>query len=135
MADIRRLTNVNPAFYPLLGPALSRREIVKEVGNPIWDEDGKVWYVYMIGRVVAGFVAIMPRPKNKHELCSNYVFPQFRDRGIHSALLGASLGDIGDAAHVFALVPSGHTNKLAAVGFAPVARRGRFCKMERSKDV
>ncbi|HEU4752519.1 MAG TPA: ParB/RepB/Spo0J family partition protein, partial [Armatimonadota bacterium] len=36
------LTNQDPEFYPLLGPYLSRREIVAELGGSVWDDDGKV---------------------------------------------------------------------------------------------
>lgn len=44
-SDVRVITNTDPGFYPLLGPFLARREVVKTVGGPLWDDDTKTWFV------------------------------------------------------------------------------------------
>ena len=57
---ITRMTNRDPGFYELVGPFLSRREIVAEIGAPIWDDDGKDWFVARRGKKVLGFAALKP---------------------------------------------------------------------------
>lgn len=58
---VRSITNRDPNFYPLLGPYLSNRDVVRQVGGPIWDEPGKVWLVAGRRGSVRGFVALARR--------------------------------------------------------------------------
>lgn len=56
------LTNTDSDFYPVMGPFLSRREVVAAVGGTIWDEDGKTWIVARgRGGAVDGFCAFAAR--------------------------------------------------------------------------
>lgn len=82
---IRRITNADPDFYRLLGPYLSRREIVAELGYPVWDEDGKTWLVDVTRGRVRGFVAYRTA-EGKAILTSDYVLPDYRLRGVYRSL-------------------------------------------------
>jgi hypothetical protein len=58
---VRSITNRDPGFYPLLGPYLSNRAVVRQVGGPIWDDPDKVWLVAGRRGSVRGFVAVARR--------------------------------------------------------------------------
>ncbi len=87
---LKTMTNRHRSFYPTIGPFLSRRDIVKELGGPIWDDDDKTWWVAKDDRTVAGFAAACPTPAGIR-LLSTYVRPDYRRRGIHRSLLTAQI--------------------------------------------
>lgn len=98
MGHLLKLTNTDHRFYPLIGPFLSRRAIVAELGVPLWDEDGKCWYVLMENPAAVspldllGFAAIQPEPHGVH-FGSAYVVPGARGNGVYGQLLAARLAD------------------------------------------
>jgi predicted GNAT family acetyltransferase len=84
------MTNTSPSFYKTLGPFLARRHIAKEVGGPIWDDDGKQWWAALIGGEVAGFAAA--RDDERHvTFQSAYVLPEHRKQGIYRTLFYARM--------------------------------------------
>ena len=89
---IKKITNLDQCFYPTLGSFLSKRNIVKELGNSVWDDDGKIWYVALDENAVAGFVAAIDSGKSV-TFCSDYVLPKHRNEGVYSALFSARLAD------------------------------------------
>lgn len=60
-SDLIIRTNTDPDFYPVMGPFLSRHEVVAAVGGPIWDEDGKTWIIARSRGAVDGFCAFTKR--------------------------------------------------------------------------
>lgn len=84
-----QLNNKDERFYPMVGPLLSRREVVKELGFPIWDEDGKEWFVVTDRNQVIGVSAVRVEKGKKAVLCSAYVKPSHRRKGIYRALTEA----------------------------------------------
>lgn len=84
------LTNTDPRFYPLLGPYLARRAIIQAVGGPLYDDDGKIWFVAVEDHNVAGFSAIQFRADEAH-FCSDYVRPEYRRQGIHRRFISERL--------------------------------------------
>src|SRR5690606_20459416 len=44
-SQLTQLTHNDPEFYPTLGPYLASREVSKFVGDNIWDDEHKTWYV------------------------------------------------------------------------------------------
>ncbi len=83
---IEMLTNEDPRFYSLLGPYLSRREIVAELGFPVYDDPGKIWFVALDSEVVVGFVGLRLE-HNKAIFCSDYVRPEYRRQGLYTRLM------------------------------------------------
>lgn len=127
--DIVRLTNVDDQFYPLLGPFLSRRAVVTELGGPIWDEDDKVWFVRMGSTGEAlGFLAAVPRGKGAAHICSGYVLPERRRQGIHTALLSTVTAWLAERrfTQITATVTPAACAAYDQQGFKPSGQRGRY---------
>jgi hypothetical protein len=130
-SDLRivKITNQNDRFYATLGPYLSRCEIVKELGSPVWDEDGKEWFVAYRGSKLVGFAA--RRPSGKHTaLVSAYVLPEHRKAKVYVSLLHARVD--GFDGHLRAIATAGAVPALKRAGFKATAKRGRFTVMDRS---
>lgn len=84
---IKVFTNQHPDFYRVMGPFLSRREIVAETGFPTWDDDSKTWLVASSGSEVLGFCSYDTRSNGSLiRMGSDYVLPQYRRLGIYRAL-------------------------------------------------
>lgn len=138
-ATIRELTNTDAGFYPLLGPFLARRAIVQEFGGyPLWDEDGKRWFVALdrTGRQVMGFASLMVRERGAERglwLDDAYVLPQWRERGLYRQLLEARLATCPADAEV--RVVSLNPRVVAMLerrGFTIDRYRGRWAWMRRA---
>jgi len=126
---IVRMTNADEGFYQTLGPFLSRRDIVTEIGAPIWDDDGKEWFVAKIGRKIAGFAAT--RKVGKHmSLVSAYVLHEFRGQGVYASLVAARLKALGDV-HIKAVATESAAKALTNAGLTNVSSRGKFAVLER----
>jgi len=126
---IRRMTNQSRGFYSLMGPYLSRREIVADVGGPIWDDDGKVWYVGMAHGMVLGFAAAADRG-SWVQLQSAYTLPAWRRHGVYRRLLDARLEDYAGRA-IRATCTTASLPALLARGFTVTSTRGAFTRVAR----
>lgn len=125
---IVKMTNEDARFYPAIGPYLSRRSIMAENGSPIWDDDGKEWFVAYRGRKLAGFAAL--RMVGGHAaLCSAYVLPEFRKRGVYTALVRARLDERDGPFKAVATECS--VPALKRAGFKASGSKGKFTVMER----
>lgn len=122
---ILTLTNKSPEFYPLMGPFLSRREIAKEMGGPIWDDDNKTWFVATERGAVAGFCAL-----RGNVLCSAYVMPERRGKRVYDALFEAR-EKAAPTGPLRATVRKGAIGTLRRHGFKAGAKRGAFTTMTR----
>lgn len=125
---ILRLTNQSPEFYPLMGPFLSRRAIAKEMGGPIWDDDGKIWFVAVDRGKVAGFAAI-----RGNVLCSAYVLPDRRGSKVYDALLRERL-TAAPAGTLRAVARKAAVGSLRRHGFKAGAKRGAFTTMTKDSQ-
>jgi hypothetical protein len=117
-------SNADDGFYELVGPLLSRREIVKELGNPVWDDDGKQWTVAIAGDDVLGICAA-----HKKSICSFYVKPGNRGMTIGYALLYECLKNNPDVTNAVATESS--CDLFVAAGFTQTGERGRYKLMTR----
>lgn len=127
---VQRITNQDERFYALMGPFLSRREIVAELGAPVWDDDGKEWFVAMRGKRLVGFAGL--RTVGKHRsLVSAYVLPDERKSGVYSALLEARLEAAGDSP-MKAIATPGAVPALKRAGLKATGKRGSYTVMERA---
>ena len=126
--SIRSLSNQSEGFYETLGPMLSRREIVKELGGPVWDDDEKQWWVAVTneGEELLGSVAYY-----RSTICSFYVFPQARNKSVGAALLFYALARIPEQPSLRAIATEASFPLFEAFGFEKVGTKGSFQVMER----
>jgi GNAT superfamily N-acetyltransferase len=125
--QVVRMTNEDEAFYPTVGPFLSRRSIVAELGAPVWDDDAKVWHVAVAetGETL-GIVG-----RRGPEVCSLYVPPEKRGLLIGAALLHAAATEAGDQ-QLRATVTEAGKPRFEELGFRETGSRGRFATMTRT---
>jgi GNAT superfamily N-acetyltransferase len=125
------LTNADPRFYTLVGPFLARKEVVREVGGPLWDEDGKAWVIITDDDGnVAGFGAIV-NAKGHVRFTSDYVIPARRRQGLHRRLIRERLKATEGTPAVAVCTGDGLRAYLAE-GFTPARERGRFTEVRRT---
>lgn len=109
--------NTAPDFYRLVGPFLGSREVHRELGGPVYDDPGKLWWLAMLGGDVVGFCALRVEGRTV-KLGSAYVVPDARRCGAYEKLFEARL------AHALQLeLPIRATARPAA---AALFRRHRF---------
>jgi len=92
MKIIRR-TNRDEGFYTLLGPFLARRDVEREIGYKIYDDDGKVWLIAMENEKIIGFCYLWEKP-NRYQVGSCYVLEGRRQKGVFRKLLSAATKNI-----------------------------------------
>lgn len=82
MILVEELKRDNQEFYKLMGCYFGSRQVAKEVGINIYDDENKKWYVVVDGHEVVGFASL------KNKLVSDcYVIPSYRNNGIFTAIL------------------------------------------------
>lgn len=133
MADnltIETLTNTDTRFYPMLGPFLARRHIVRDIGGPIWDDDDKTWFVALdsSGQVL-GFCAARETSAGV-QFQSAWVNPDARHHGVYQALFTAR-ADAYQGRPVRARVNTNSLPTFIRHGFREASRHGQFVEVRR----
>jgi GNAT superfamily N-acetyltransferase len=118
------LTNQDPDFYPTVGPFLSRRAIVAELGHPVWDDDDKQW-IAAVSEDGETFGIVGRRGA---DVCSLYVDPDRRGLLVGAALLNAA-ADVDEPLR--ATVTESAVDLFTDLGFTPTGSRGRYTTMTR----
>lgn len=118
-----RMTNTTPGFYQRLGPFLARREIARELGSPIWDDDDLTWLVVAERGDVLGFCALRER-RDATELRSVYVTPMNRNRGVFATLVSAA------GRPLRATVPNASVDAYLSLGFRPYRALKHYQRLE-----
>jgi len=129
---IKRITNKDKDFYNIMGPMLSKRQIVKELGNNVWDDDGKIWYVAMINKKVCGFVAALEQSKNVL-FCSDYILPEYRGQGIYELLFAARLSDFKNSV-ITSTITDASMRTYLSNGFVETGTRGKYHVVRRNPN-
>jgi len=80
------MTNRDRRFYPLLGPFLARRAVIRAIGAPPYDEAQKIWCIAHCEQGVLGFVGLRVKISTAH-IVSLYVLPRYRRSSIGTHLL------------------------------------------------
>lgn len=128
--QIRRMTNTHPDFYPLVGPFLARRAIVREMGGPIFDDDEMEWYVAVSPEEkVLGFAALRQKG-NIVEFDNAYVLPEWRGHGLYWRLLEARLAHCRGGTVMRALTTRKSVDALLRRGFTIRRQRGQYTEVE-----
>lgn len=126
---IIKIGNTDKNFYKLMGPFLSKREIAKELGNNVWDDDGKTWFVAVKDKEVCGFVAAA-RKKNNVVFGSDYILPDHRDQGIYKSLFATRNTDY-QCDEITAMVTDGALPQYMENGFIITGKRGKYYAVKR----
>lgn len=119
------LTNRHPDFYSLVGPFLSRREIVGELGTPVWDDDDKKWTVAQGSDdfEVYGVLSV-----KRNVISSLYVVPGHRGQMVATTMLLKLLQ--GSEKKLRAHATPVSVVLFQEVGFDIVGKRGKYTVME-----
>lgn len=91
---IIRLTNLDKNFYVTLGPFIARRYVEKELGYPIYDDDGKIWIIGLDGKKVLGFCYLLEKIKGSYQIGSCYVVEGYRHIGVFRNLLTEAMSGV-----------------------------------------
>ena len=135
--QVIQITNQSWRFYSVMGQFLSQREITKELGSPVWDDLGKLWWLSAtnfyspLKPTIHGFVAAIRLPNKKVSFCSDYVIPEFRGQGVYRELFAARL-EAFPAATIKATVTKSSKKEYENNGFKCIGVRGGFWSMCRS---
>lgn len=124
---IKQWTNEFPAFYLKIGPFLGRRKVISEMGGPIYDEDGKLWFVAMKDNIeMVGFGALLTKGKYDY-FCSAYTLPEYRGRQVHDKLVQARL----EVCQNIPATMAAPTTRKAYLrhGFKEVSKKGKYTFM------
>lgn len=123
---IERLTNRDKTFYPTLGPFLARREVEKEIGYPVYDDDDKSWFIALNGKEVLGFCYLQEKKKGHYQIGSCYVVSGHRHKGIFRSLLNEAMGG-GINGSVILITRNEYLMELLTEeGFIENKKRGSF---------
>jgi predicted acetyltransferase len=129
---IVRRTNADKDFYVLLGPFLSNRQVEREIGYRIYDDEGKIWFIALDGYTVAGFCYVHEKAASQYHFGSCYVVNEYRRKGIFRNLLKEAIRDIVGTVHL-----TTNNEAMAALiqkeGFKRVGVKGSFNKF--SKEI
>lgn len=126
----RALTNTDPDFYPTLGPYLASREVHKFVGDTIWDDPGKTWYVLAGPDRLRGFCAVTPHGRTRWVVESLYLTDP-DDRTAAQRLVATAVRDFGRDRHLHATVRHEHAYAYEKAGFHPAGETRNFTKLIR----
>lgn len=129
--EIVKLKNRDPEFYSLMGPFLARRDVEKEIGYRIYDDDNKEWFVAResedVGGDVIGFCYRQEKPKGTYQIGSCYVVDAHRSKGALKKLLMRAMSGLEGTAYL--TTKNEHLKKvLVEMRFAEVGRRGSFTR-------
>ena len=131
---ILRITNQDKNFYTLLGPFLARRDIEKEIGYQIYDDDGKVWLVAIKGKEVVGFCYIAEKKKQHYQLGSYYVIKGHRHKGIFRSLFNSAIEGVKGI--VTLTTKNDYVGELLIEeGFAEIRNRGSFTEYSKEYGI
>lgn len=85
---IKSYPHTDPELWPLIGPLLTSREVVKELAGPLYSDPKTTWWVAMIQGNVVGFCSLR-EGRDGYWVENSYVLPVARDDGVHAALAEA----------------------------------------------
>ena len=130
----RYINNTCVGFYQYMGPHLSRRDIVKELGFPVWDDDGKHWIIGFVNNEsihnLVGFVA-WKQKDGVVTLNSAWVRPDYRRHGVYTQLADERMNMIKGPCVVRVVAKGFAAYHLQAIGFHVVAETKQFVKLEK----
>jgi len=131
---IKRLTNQDKNFYNTLGPFLARRDIEREIGYKVYDDDGKEWLIATEMNKIIGFCYIQEKPKSHYRIGSCYVVDKYRQKGVFKELFKNAIKNIKGVATM--TTKNKHLmGMLIKHGFTESKQRGSFTEYSKEFGV
>lgn len=122
---IKTMDRTNNSFYRLIGPIFGSRQVAKEVGINVYDDDDKEWIVALKDGRLIGLLSI------KGRLVSDcYVIPSERNNGVFDDLLKYALSIYGG--NLRANCTKASVRAFEKAGFKPTKKTKNFQMMEQN---
>lgn len=125
------MVNTDPGFYGIMGPVFGSREIEKELGGKVYDDQDRVWFVARHEGSLAGVCSYETKSKKAY-LKSDYVYPEFRGQGLWNKL--CDMRERAAFEHVDELVVTAkgeHKDIWLKRGFEETGKRGSYVTMRK----
>ena len=88
---IIKINNGDEKFYQLIGKFLANRQVEKEIGYKIYDDDLKDWFFAVKNEELCGFCYRWKKP-NHFQIGSCYVVESERNKGLMKKLINSVVG-------------------------------------------
>lgn len=125
---VSKVKSKNKQFYAVVGPYLANRNVAKEIGYHIYDDENTEWFIALSGGELAAF-ANCRVSGNSVNICSCYTIEQFRLKGAMRSIVQYIKSEYqGKLLRVSANANS--KPLFASEGFKVVRKNGSFTVME-----
>jgi L-amino acid N-acyltransferase YncA len=125
------INNKHVEFYDLMGKFLGKREIYKEVGINLWDDDDKTWIISTDNKV-NGFSSFSIK-NNTCKFDLIYVLPNFRKIGIGKdiALKAIDFCKDNKVSKIVGIFNDNSKGIHLKLGYEKVGTKGKYDKLEK----
>lgn len=124
--ELVEMTNADPGFYDLVGPWLSKREVIAELGAPVWDDPDRHWIIAK--NDADGLIGMVAERKGM--VCSLYVVPGARGQVVGTTMVLRIILRHGSAP-LRAMATSASRGLFESCGFQKVKSHGKYHVMVR----
>lgn len=128
--------NLHNDFYELMGKFLCKREIYKEVGINLWDDNDKTWIIstsiFDGYTVVSGFSSFSIK-NNTCKFDLIYVLPEFRGKGIGESIAQETIRycKINKVTKITGVFNDNSKGIHLKLGYVKVGTKGKYDKLEK----
>lgn len=135
--SIVRITGENENFYRIMGRFFGNRQITKELGMPIYNDSGRIWFVAMDGDnpIACSSIEIKKGKGSKASAVfkSSWVSPEWRGKGIYNALFEERFrAAAGSGVKIITATATEASRKtFLRHGFENIGMRGKYYLMRR----
>jgi len=120
-------------FYSRMRTFLASKEIYKETGQIFWNDFGKKWFVCINNKGKTIGVCAYVKTKKNIIFCSDYVLPEYRNRGIYDKLFEVRMKECPDLP-IKAVATKQSLGTFLRHGFVSRKVKGKFTVVERGKN-
>lgn len=130
--SIVRLTRESKDFYCIMGWFFGSRQIARELGMPVYDDDNRVWIVtrHLAEPIACSSIEIKG---TRAVIKSAWVAPEHRGKGIYTRMLFERLkiAEESGVKIITATATEASRKALAKCGFEHVGMKGKYYRMRK----
>lgn len=116
-------------FYALVGPYLASREVAKEIGYHIYDDEKTKWVISTTNAGKLRAFALIRLAGKTATVTACYTVAQYRNKGAMKQLMQFAISQIEHEA--FRATANANSHQLfKSLGFKQLRKNGRFFVME-----